>query len=481
MRSANVPAIVIDTYSGDVNFVVGVSGAQNSYTLVETVIDNNDLIKYANITNVPFTVTFNYNADGDITVDVAVTGNNETGTASGVLSANKYASVANTNTKLTYFALSSLEGSGTKQAISFNYYGYKTLGLAPEFVSDLTSVSTLDKTAGYFKTNIGWGAISQGDVTYGMVGDLSGGGVYLDVIQHAGYGSLILQENLGGWNANWEILLGNYRATGDTTDEGFGKIAIAFQAGSATGNSTIYDNSIFLGIDTTVGTLSLLQATTRNGRVVGTVNTLATIATDDALKVENIQGKLFKVRWSQTLNPEDVKVSVIFSDKTVTGTFAKALLSTVAVEGGTTGYSMTANAAYPALANIYGTTANAVDGQKQGDYQLFINLYGINTNIVPDYMVEARADLTDVATTSTNNCVTTGTASVFTDLAGGGVNVFSSGFGGYRPYVHSENFGAFPGGGVTLHFLAAGCRPYVSHANKLSNRRGDLWSPIFAI
>lgn len=449
LRSAAVPGIVIDAYNGNVDYVAGVGGGQNSHTLIQRVIENNDLIKYANISNAPFTVTFNYNKDGDITVDVAVTGNTATGTASGVLSANKYASVANTNARLTYFSVSALDCNNSGEAISFNYYGYKTLGLAPAFVSDLTTVATLDNMAGYFENKQHWGAVTQGDVTYGMVGNLSGGGVYLDVFQHAGYGSLGLQENLGGWNANWELLLGNYRATGTSDEEGYGKIAIAFQASSGVGNSTIYDNSIYLGIDTTVGTLSLLQSTKRDGRVVGTVNTLATIATDDALKTENIQGKLFRVRWSQTADGENIKVSVVFSDKTVSGTFAKSLLSTVAVEGGTTGQSMNASYAYPALANIYGTTSNA------GAYELYIDFYGAKTGIEADYITEARAQALasiETAVSSANSGMEC-SAPYISDIAGGGAHYAATVQSGYFPYnLKDVNFGAWPTSGFKLAF-----------------------------
>lgn len=446
LRSDAVPAFVIDTYNGNVDFVKGVDASQTKHTVVQRVIENNDTIKYSNIAGKAFTITFNYNKDGDITVDVAV----DNAVASGVLDANKFASVVNTNAKLTYFSISAVdngaqdaEGNSAPEANSFNYYGYKTLDLAPAFLSDLTSVASYDTSRGYFKDNTHWGATTQAGVQYGMVGALSGGGVYIDVFQQAGYGSLQFPDNLGGYNGNFELLFGDYRATGTAAEEGYGQIGFVLQNAADKGNSSVYANSIIVGLDTITGTLALMQAKVRDNRTKDQVVTLATIATDDALKMENFQGKLFKLRWTQSADGKNIDVAIVMKDKTVSGTFAKSLLSTIQ-DSTQPNESLNATNAYLALSNIYGVTSNG------GAYELFINYYGVNKNVDPPYILEARAQaqaLTDNYYSSADSVYYNNQLTV-TDLqdadgnAAGTTMKFT--YGGYNPFVTKNSLGEFP-------------------------------------
>ncbi|MBP3691957.1 MAG: hypothetical protein J6I80_01790, partial [Clostridia bacterium] len=457
LRSANVSGFIIDAYNGNVDYVLGVDGSQSSHTLVQRVIENSDLIKYANITNVPFDITFYHNADGDIVVEVFVEGNNETDLVSGVLDAEKFASAKNLGRINTFFSISSVDcnNNAGKHTMSFNYYGYSTLEMIPEFAADLTGTAYFEQdTANDMQptadSNIGGYAVTNAR-KWGVVGGLLGGGFRYAMFQHAGLGPAWYKTNLGGYDGNWELQFANYIAIGDATytsgeetvtNPNFGKFAINL---FSTAESRIMAKSVFIAFDTIAGEVYLakgadtITATNGDGRPDETyVTKLATIASGDAFKLANFQGKAFTVRLMQTANKSKVELAVVVDGEKYAATIDKSLFQT----GGAN--AITASAAFAAISALYSLPTASLN-------QCSIDFYG-HRAITPDYIGESReaaAAVVDNLATTADNIYTSGTPNVISNIEGGGVHY--EGIGHY-PFQLNTGMDFWPGNGFRLSF-----------------------------
>ena len=438
LRSPKAAGFIIDAHNGNVDYVAGVAGNQASHTVIQNVISNNDLIKYANIENSPFTVTFKYNENADVIVEVNVTGNNESGTASGVLSGSNLAKVYNVHSTKTYFSVSSLDcNNNPGHKISFNYYGYKELAKLPAFAEGLTDVATSGDMDGYALTSA---------KNWGVSGFMSGGGFHFNMFQHAGLGPAAYKTaNLGGYNGNWELLFANYFAGGDATDYGYGKFAINLYSGT---ENRMVPNAIALAFDTVAGTLSLVQVaanagTNGDGRLAAQIVNLKTLITNDALKHQNLLGKVFKVRWTQKSDTE-IKVSVVIDSNEYSGDFEKSLLDTR--QSTSTYHGITAATGYVSLSNLYSSTSSTA-GQTQTDFQLQIDLYGYKNMGTSPSVFGLTEGLTDIATVEKNLEKRTDIVTQ-SDILGGGTVLYWDKYSGYAPYRHNSNIGGFCGDGI---------------------------------
>lgn len=453
LRSAKVPAFILDTYNGNLDYVKGVANGQSEEILVQRVIENNDTIKYANITGKAFTITFAYNADGDIVATVDVEGT----AASGVLLAENFASVVNAGYLNTFFSISSVDcNNPTKHAMSFDYYGYKTLGEFPAFANGLTDVASSSDMGGY--------ALER---TWGVWGDIPGSAFRYAMFQHAGLGPAGYKTDLYGYDSNWELQFANYVATADATytvttpaeeeggedtvetfeNKGYGKFAINF---SNTYNEfRIIPGSVFVAFDTIAGEVYLAKANdtvASNGdrRYDETyITKLADIASGEAFQLANFQGKPFALRLQQ-VDADNVKISVVIDGEAYGATIAKTLLA-----GGA--YAMNASHGFASMQSLYSDAAN------QARHQCTLDFYGYRA-IVSQAEEAARAEaLAGITTTvtaadNTNGKTLADPNTKITDLANGGVHYVSN-LAGYFVYqLGNVNFGAWPTSGFKLAF-----------------------------
>lgn len=440
LRSPNVSGFIIDAYNGNVDYVAGVNGAQSSHTVIQTVIENSNIIKYANITNVPFSINFAYDANGDITVSVAVTGNIETGVATGTLDAEKFASVVNAGSRKTYFSVSSVDCNkpDAKHPMSFNYYGFAESAALPAFAAGLTDVA--DTASDVKSGDMGGYAIDNSH--WGTVDYIAGGGFRYAMFQHAGLGPAGYKINLGGYDGNWELLFSNYFASGATTDAGYGKFALNL---SQTINEfRIVPKSVFIAFDTIEGKVYLAKAnddvaTNGDNRAdASKVTKLADIASGDAFKLENFRGKPFAVKWMQTGTSDSVEIAIVIDGQKYSSIVDKSLVKT----GGT--YTMSPSYAYVSMNNLYSSTAAPLQ------YKCFLNFYGYKA-ITPDYVEEARAEARQgikVLASTTNN-VYDGTDAFISNIEGGGIHYEAI---GHYPFQLDKGMDCWPGKGFKLQF-----------------------------
>ena len=428
----NVAGIIVDTNNGDVNLVKGVDSTYISgHTVVQTIIDNNDVVKYASISGKPFTIEFNSASNGDIDVKLTVNG---TSVATGTIIKAKYESISGRPTGKTYFSISSVEGySNPVQQMSIDYYGYKVLsngGVTPpaanplidgltdiaEKSEDLETRTDLERT----------------------VNDLTDGGVSITWNKLSGYAPYRWNVNMGGFPGNGiKLQFANYKIkdTTSSTLAGYGQIVIALSSTTVNDATKISKETPFLQIDTVNGNLSLRYCNDYSfGTVSGFTDVQTLISNNDALKYQNFKEKPFSVTFKTAQNGIDYDVEL-----DVNGTVLKSTID---------GNKFGAIDCHPTPTSTY-MSIGGIDNIGYNRNGWSIEYYGHKA-----YPVDRSSlinGLTEIATTAKNVEKRTDLGK-YIDIEGGGVALDWQKLSGYGPYRFSPNLGAFPGDGLMLQF-----------------------------
>ena len=462
--TGGVPAIRFDTANGRLLFVKGTSNGCGTADII-SVIATDDALKYENISGKAFTLKVAAKANWTkIEVEVAIAGSD---TVSGIISKTAWETEANIvigqdgstgklPTTKTYFAVGgTTSNAGSYQPFSIEYYGFKTAqnpgnedGSFVDYTEGLTEVAntTLNATGDNRKINV--------ELT-----DIQGGGIKLNYTSaNSANANFTYSHNKDAgtlFGNKFTLQFNDYKTSStQTTGVGYKEFQVILGASTGDKNIRLSGGVPAIRFDTANGRLLFVKGT---GNSCGTADIIQEIATNDALKYENITGKPFTLTVSAKENWTQIDVTVVINGTaTVTGAITKASWNTEAniISGhdGSAGKLPTTSTYF----SVGGTTSGA------NSFQPFsIEYYGFKKESNSTGGGEGGgqggnasidlSDLTDIATAA-KNLETRTDVGTCTDIQGGGIKMSWARLSGYGPYRYNVNMGAFPGNGLKMQF-----------------------------
>ncbi|MBP3692477.1 MAG: hypothetical protein J6I80_04445, partial [Clostridia bacterium] len=319
----DIPFLQIDTVNGNLKLrhcLDGSFGATNGWADDQTIISNNNTLKYANLKEKPFSITITMaDNDEDYKVEVDVAGT----VVSGTILAEKLNAISwHPTATSTYMSVGGIDNNGNSwYGWSIEYYGYKAYPqTASPLLDGLTEIATSAKNV-------------ETRTDLSTIGDLYGGGIAVEWQRFSGYGPYRFSPNLGAFPGNGLMLqFANYKInTPDTTVNGYGQILIVLSKATTSDATKIKPGSPFLQIDTVNGKVDLRVCNDVSfGTKDGFTDLQTVIPANDTLKYENLRKKDFQVKFEMADNGVDYKLTIDVAGTALTGTILKEKLDTCA-------------------------------------------------------------------------------------------------------------------------------------------------------
>lgn len=317
----DVPVLQIDTVNGTLKLrhcLDDSFGTTNGWADDQTIISNNNTLKYANLKNKPFSITITMaDNDEDYKVEIDVAGT----VVSGTMLAQKLNAISwHPTATSTYMSVGGIDNNGNSwYDWSIEYYGYKAFPqTASSLLDGLTEIATSAKNV-------------ETRTDLYTIGDLFGGGIAVDWQRFSGYGPYRFSPNIGGFPGNGLMLqFANYKInTPDTTVKGYGQIVICLSSTTNNDGTKIKTGTPFIQIDTVNGKVDLRVCNDESfGLKQGFTDLQNIIPTNNALKYDNIKKKAFKVKFEMADNGVDYKFTIDVAGTALTGTISKDILDT---------------------------------------------------------------------------------------------------------------------------------------------------------
>lgn len=361
------PILMIDTNNGTLSLVKmkdDSCGATCNPEVVETIITN-DILKYANIKNKPFSITIQTAADDNYTVTVDVNGTK----AAGTMTKSKFTAFVNAPNSLTTYVGIGGFTNGAANKFSLEFYGYEAVKIkAPEIdVSQLTE--TANSTVDLYPRP----ALKE-------VTDLENGGVSINFTSsNGGYVPYSYGVNLGKFPGDdgFKLQFSNYiniASKNEANADYYGQIAIVLSNTNLQDRTKTKKEVAFLQIDTVNGKLLLRYCNNGNwGNPEANVTelgftTVAELLTSDLLKYENFSRKAFSLTFKNSTTSEgDVDITIevggdgnTVKGETVTAVLDMDLFNSITYHAGTStyvsvgGFDNDANVINPFYVEFYG-------------------------------------------------------------------------------------------------------------------------------
>lgn len=301
---SNRPILMIDTNNGTLSLVKMTDdscGANCNPTIVETIITNN-ILKYANISNKPFSIKITENKSGNYDIEVDVNGTKATGT----MTKSKFKALSLApNALTTYVGIGGLN-NGTANPFSIEFYGYEACEIKAPVIDVSQLTETFSIASNYYKPH-----------SARVVTDIVGGGVSVSFpSSYAGYVPYAYSGNLGSFPGDdgFKLQFSNYINAAEknaANEQYYGQIVVILSSTTNNDNVKIKKDVPFLQIDTVNGKLLLRHCKDVS---FGTVDGFATdqeILTSDLLKAENFERKAFSFTFKKSTTSEgDVDITV---------------------------------------------------------------------------------------------------------------------------------------------------------------------------
>ena len=450
-------AILFDTNVGSISLIVGVTNL-TSYKIVHT-IATSDALKYENFTGKAFTLDFASGANNSI--DVAVTVGDEY--IYGNIPASKWEEIdstkrpGNTSVNNTYFAVTmapvSDQSSNAHLDMSIEYYGFKkgvtvTKPVVP-LTSGLTSVA---------KTTTRVAVPSDRAKFQPTVTDIAGGGVTVnypadsDAAKNNSTVPYVHNVNYGPtFQTKVTMQFDNFVVdpTAKADKEGYQEFEIVLGSSITKGDYyyRMMGGAAGIVVNAREGKLLFVKGISNGAAPYEIIQTLAT---DDALKYDNLTGKDFTITIEPITTAQLEVTVMIEGTKEVKGTVTAASWNRepAILTGHDANPKLPTTETYIAIA---GTTSNVANNTQP----FSIDYYGFKTETVNppvDSSKDYVSHLDYVATTTTNGYSHNSAKTFYSDILGGGVKYTPSSISAYNPYIHNVNVGNITNGNYLLQF-----------------------------
>lgn len=320
------PILMIDTNNGTLSFVHMTDdgcGALSNPVIDQTIITN-DILKYANFKNKPFSVKIQKAADDNYTVTIDVNGTEVSGTMDRAKFYSSDNSTLAPNALTTYVGIGGFTNGATNK-FSLEFYGYE----AVQFVAPVIDVSQLTET-----TSIA--TDSFGATSYKQLENIVGGGTRITYLNsYSGYGPYAYNVNMGKFPGDhgFKLQFSNYINAAQKNNINanyFGQIVIVLTSTTGNDNYKIKKDVPFLQIDTVNGKLLLRHCNDVSFGNVSGFTTDQEILTSDLLKAANFERKAFSLTFKNSTTSEgnvDITVEVGGDGNTVAGETVTGVLN----------------------------------------------------------------------------------------------------------------------------------------------------------
>lgn len=433
-----VPFIMIDTNKGTLSVAHGTSSSPGkTYDVDQTVIVD-DILKYDNIKEVPFTIEFSCYSDTKTQVSVNVNGTYAAGLMTTSFITNGK-SGPNAGNHYIFANIGGLENNTSANApFDINFYGHKLFDstyTAPALTASgltkgLTDIATASDNAEPF--NPGWA--SYKDIIEGVES-----GVHMSWTALSGDLMYEYSQTLGSVEEytafpgtyGTKLQFGGYKCTLEDGPVGNRMFVLSFVYNKAYGE--VKDGVPFLLFDTNAGTLSLAHGTGS----IGAYELDEVIITDDMLLYDNFKNRPFSVSVS-TYDSNYITVELEVDGSSVAGVFQKSNFF---------GRSESPNQGNP----YFYVSIGGLDNSTAAGNNWELDFYGFK-RLEESYTAPAikvaglAAGLTDVATAADNAQTTSSGWVTYTDKPTGGFRLWTGCWIGDVNFIYNQNIAAAAGG-----------------------------------
>lgn len=438
-----VPFLALDTNAGTLKLMHGNSEGMTEHIEDQVIISENDLLKKANIENVPFTITI---APYDSTNWLAAVDVNGTAVAGLITKALVQAQTycPSTTQGVFYTSVGGIDNdANANNKWQINFYGYKKLD-ASYVAPSVTPVTPPEGAGGLAQNVTNKATVALNGMTTNAasisVTDIAGGGVKVNYLNSGSYYPYVHNVNIGTFFANnYRLQFNGYESTETNTAVfGYRQFGIGLsRTSTATDNCRkFFKQCSGLRFDTVTGKVDLVEGQNSTN----SVRVISNVITNNALKYNNFAGKAFTVDF---INNDASVVKVVITIDNGEGNEPTVL------EGSFT------RAVYNSLTYPLNTTNGyfTVSGMEhaQGSNKWSIEYYG--WSLLENPPTGLADGLTAVALKEKEYSPWNNNTRIVTNLNGGGVSIrWTGGFSGYAPYRWSENLAPFVGEGMTFQF-----------------------------
>lgn len=336
---SNRPILMIDTNNGTLSLVKMTDdscGATCNPTIVESIITNN-ILKYANISNKPFSIKITENKSGNYDVEVDVNGTK----AKGTMTKSKFKALSLAPNALTTYVGIGGMNNGVANPFSLEFYGYEACEIKAPVIDVSQLTETFSIASNFYEPH-----------NSRVLTDIVGGGVGIRYpSSYSGYLPYAYSGSIGSFpgDEGFKLQFSNYINSAEKNEKNeqyYGQIVVVLSSSTYNDNVKIKQDVPFLQIDTVNGKLLLRHCKDPH---FGTKDGFATdqeILTSDLLKAENFEHQAFSLTFKNSTTSEgDVDIIVeVGGDgnankgQTVTGVLDMEIFNALTWHAGATTY-----------------------------------------------------------------------------------------------------------------------------------------------